>query len=836
MWKFPGLDANLTRPYPGGDTIMRVLSYKVLLCCSAVLVGGAALDRAQAQGRPDDGKVSAKSHQVSRRSHRASGTDSSVLGPTGPQTEEIAVTGSARRSDGVTNTTPGGGLMPVQTAPRSQSGVTRDWIAKQAPTGNISSMIANLPGVTFASQDPLGVTGDTLTIRGFNESQIGYLFEGAPLADPINYQPYTSMLVDTENLGSVTVSQGSPDLNAPLFNATGGEISATALNPSHHAGGYLSLMGGTHSANKEFIRLETGDIGHSGVRGFVSFSHLSNNNWRGPGGLKRYHIDAKFIKEWGEDNSVTALFGYNAQQQTSWVEPTAAQWNQSGPNVYYSKTYTPGNTKYYKLNFGGFNSLDVVVPTHFTLSDELRLNVTPYFVHQHGPSVGGETIPQVGGYVGTQQYGDLNQPYATNGKLTTASVDPWDQNSSAINSSLSWTHGINNLTFGYWYSYTTHQEVETFTPVNYQGVAANLYGKYPIYVPGGPILSGYNLNFKQQVNALFIADTVKLLNDRLTISAGFRAAMVSRSGTNNVPGADPYKVVGNYFEPLPQFSASYRITPHDQIYMNGSTSFRAPESVEAYSQIFDPNSSHAVIQPSALKSEYDISEEIGYRHTGLYNFSLSLFNANMTNHQVTSSGYIPGTNMLISEPINVGGQTSRGVQAEFGLKPWHHFSPYVSAQYLHSTMDNNVPVGAQNAAGQSVIDYLPTAGKRATAAPKVTASVGLQYDDSHIFGNFALRYQGSQFSTFMNDQKIPGYVVSDITLGYRLSRVGPLKGPKIQLNLINIGNNIYRSTPGSFAATAQSRKGIFGNTVSAGSPVYLVGGNFAALVSLSTGF
>jgi len=33
-----------------------------------------------------------------------------------------------------------------------------------------------------------------------------------------------------------------------------------------------------------------------------------------------------------------------------------------------------------------------------------------------------------------------------------------------------------------------------------------------------------------------------------------------------------------------------------------------------------------------------------------------------------------------------------------------------------------------------------------------------------------------------------------------------------------------------------SRKGIFGNSVSAGSPVYLVGGNFAALVTLSTGF
>ncbi|GBR42375.1 TonB-dependent receptor [Neoasaia chiangmaiensis NBRC 101099] len=768
-----------------------------------------------------------------------------MLGPAGPQTEEIAVSGSARHADGVTNTTPGGGLMPRQTAPRSQSGVTRDWIAKQTPSGNISSMIANLPGVVYANQSPLGTAGDTLTMRGMNESQIGYLFEGAPLADPINYEPYTSMLVDTENLGSVTVSQGSPDLDAPLFNAVGGQISATEMNPSHQYGGYLSLLGGTHSANKEFLRLDTGDIGNTGIRGFASFSHLSNNNWRGPGGAERYHIDSKFVKEWGEDNSITAIFGYNRQEQTTWREPTAAQWKQYGTGFNYSPTYYPGNSTYYKLNFGNLNSLDVIAPMHFTLAHNLTLNVTPYYVHQNGPSVGGENIPASGGYYGTMQYGDLNQPNSyvgANGQrmLTTAGVDPWNQKTGAINASLNWTLGSNTLSFGYWYSYTTHEELSTFAVVDPSGKAANAYGRYGITVPGtgGALLSGYNLNFVQQVNALYLADTLKLLDDKLTLSAGFRAAMVARQGTNDVPGADPYKVVGNYFEPLPQFSASYQITPRDQIYLNGTTSFRAPESVEAYSQIFDPNSAHAVEQPGSLKPEYSIGEEIGYRHTGkLINFQISAFNMNLTNHQVTSSAYIPNTNMLISEPINIGGETSRGIQGELGLKPWHHFSPYVSAQYLHATLDNNVPVSAKNAAGASVIDYLPTAGKTMVAAPHWTASVGLSYDDNkHFFGNFDLRYVGSQWSTFMNDQRIPYYVVSDISLGYRFPHVPHLKGPKIQLNLINIGNNLYRSSPGSFSATAQGRRGIYGNAISAGSPVYLTGGNFAALVSLSTGF
>lgn len=823
---------------------MRISEQKLLLCCSVMAMAFPRwIATAHARGEKSVGAPSSAiegaypSTPHPARRQRDSGTEASVLGQN-PQAEEISVSATARHADGTTNTTPGGGLMPHQTAPRSQSGVTRDFIAKQAPTGNISSMIANLPGVVYANQSPLGTTGDRITMRGMNESQIGYLFEGAPLADPINYQPYTSMLVDAENLGSVTVSQGSPDLNAPTFNAVGGQITAMALNPSHKYGGFVSLMGGNKSANKEFLRLDTGDIGQTGIRGYVSFSHLSNNNWRGPGGQKRYHVDAKFVKEWGEENSVSAIFGYNRQEQNAFRNPNAAQWKQWGTGFNYDSSYYPGNALYYKLQLTNLNSLDVIMPMHFTLGHNLKLSVTPYYVHQNGPSVGGQNIPNSGGYFGTEQYGNLNLPYATNGNVTTASIDPWNQKVGAVNTSIDWKVGHNTLSAGYWYSYAMHEEHSTFALVDFNGLATNSYGKYPIKVPDGRLLSGYNLNFMQQTNALYIADTLKLLDDKLTLSAGFRAVMVYRHGTNLIPGADPYKLARNYFAPLPQFAASYQITPKDQIYINGTTSFRAPASVQAYSQIFSPGSPNAASQPGDLRGEYAIGEEIGYRHAGsLYNVQVSLFNMNLTNHQVTSTSYIPNTQTLVSTPINVGGETVRGIQGEFGLKPWHHFSPYVSAQYLHATTDNNLPVSSVNAAGQSVIDYLPTKGKTMVASPKWTASVGLSYDDNkRFFGNFDLRYVGAQWSTFMNDQRIPYYIISDITLGYRLPHVPHLKGAKIQLNLINIGNNIYRSAPAGYSVSARTRAGIYGSTTTPGSPLYMTGGNFAALVSVSSGF
>jgi len=181
----------------------------------------------------------------------------------------------------------------------------------------------------------------------------------------------------------------------------------------------------------------------------------------------------------------------------------------------------------------------------------------------------------------------------------------------------------------------------------------------------------------------------------------------------------------------------------------------------------------------------------------------------------------------VSEPLNVGGETARGVQAELALGNWHHFSPYLSGQYLHATIDNNYNAG---------IDYLPTAGKKAPSSPKFTGSIGLRYDDGTFFGNFSLRYVDTQYTTFMNDESLHSYVTSNMTLGYRMQKLGPAKHPTIQLNLMNLGDNNYLSGASSTSGNAKATKGVYGNTVAGSSPVYIVGGGFAALVSVSTGF
>jgi iron complex outermembrane recepter protein len=227
-----------------------------------------------------------------------------------------------------------------------------------------------------------------------------------------------------------------------------------------------------------------------------------------------------------------------------------------------------------------------------------------------------------------------------------------------------------------------------------------------------------------------------------------------------------------------------------------------------------------------VKDEYSISEELGYRYQGaLFDASATFFNYNFFNKQVTTQVDLNGA--LINSSVNAGGQTSRGIDAEIGLKPYYHFAPYVSAEYLNATIDDNFPIDG---------DYLPTKGKSAVRSPKFSGAVGVAYDDGTYFGNLGIKYVSSQYSTFMNDEKIPDYATADITIGYRFPNFYYAKHPEIRLNLQNITDTHFLSGIANPTSNAQNATGIHGTAIAGASPTYYIGSGFAAIVTITTAF
>ena len=341
-----------------------------------------------------------------------------------------------------------------------------------------------------------------------------------------------------------------------------------------------------------------------------------------------------------------------------------------------------------------------------------------------------------------------------------------------------------------------------------------------IRLADGRTLSAQEAHTREQANVLFVGDTLTLLGGRLRIDAGMKYAMVNRDGTNSLPGPQ-YRVGLNSAQPLPRAALRYQATKQVQLFASVSTNFRSPTEYVLYNtyDVFGDQFTKGTSQ----RDEYSISEEIGIRYQGrLLDATLTGFNYNFTNRQVATL-----VNSVIGSSINAGGQTSRGVDAELGLLPIHHWRPYISAEYLHATIDNNFSADGFT---------LPTAGKIAVRSPAFQGAVALDYDQGTYFGNLSLKYTGSQYATFDDDQKIASHSQADATLGLRLPDFGFIRKPEVRLNLINIADAKFLSGVASVTPNAQDARGVHGGLLSGVSPTYYVGPGFAAVLTLASAF
>ncbi|QEH95464.1 TonB-dependent receptor [Gluconobacter thailandicus] len=753
--------------------------------------------------------------------------------PAAPKTEHITV---HRVSDSAPGHQPGGGLIHPENSVRSVSTVSRDYMDKQPPMATAYQLASMLPGANVATSDPFGFSPNTnLTVRGLNNDAIGYVLEGTPLNDVAYYSGYPSQFADSENYSQVALAQGSADLDSPVLNAAGGLMSLSFLDPSQKAGGFASVSYGSFDTNREFIRLETGNIGNSGIRGFVSYSHSASDNWRGPGRDKRQHVDFKFLREWGQGNRASLIGSFNTTVTSYYPQVTMESWKADGIHGannlagHYDASNADNAVNYWRLWRAPERTFYAGAPIHLHLTHKLSLDVTPYAQFAYGNVPGGSTLTETGLYNGTQPLSDtLTLPNAQDGTAVVRANYTQRSYRSGFNSALHYKTGWNDFVLGYWYDYGDDNEQQPFTTVSATGASGDIWAENSsslIHLANGQKLLGGSFHTISQTNALYVGDHISLLHDRLTIEAGFKAVMMSRAGTNNVPGPQ-YRVASTSMEPLPRLGVRWRIDEQNQIFFNATTNFRAPDQTALYNT-YDPTSGALATTGSAdVRNEYSISEELGYRRTGQWIIgSLTLFNYNFTNRQISTLASQNGS--IIQTTMNAGGQTSRGVDVEIGLRPWHHFSPYVSGEYLHAIIDNNIASGG---------DLLPTKGKIAVRSPTLQAAAGITYDDGHIFGVATLHYTGHQYATFMNDERMSDRTTGDISVGYRFGDVSRLHKPTLRLNFINITNERSLSGVASPTLNAKDTTGIYGSTISGSAPSYYIGGGFAALFTASTGF
>ncbi|WP_420145722.1 TonB-dependent receptor [Sphingobium sp.] len=718
------------------------------------------------------------------------------------------------------------GLLPDQTAPKAVSSIAEAFIGKQAPTLNAFQLVNLLPGANVSSSDPYGLSAtSSLTLRGLGQDQIGVLLEGAPQNDIGYYYAYPSQFADAENVRQIALSQGAADIDAPVVAAAGGTLSLTLDDPKATMGALVNLSAGSYDQRRAFLRFDTGDIGGSGVRAFLSYSNNRADNWRGPGHDRRQHIDAKLLHEWGEGNRASLAISYNDAITSTYPSPTMADWKADGRGFNFTKTYGDGDTSYWRLYRAPFRNLYFAAPVHIRLTDALAFDSSAYLQMGHGNSPYGTQLATTGNYLGTEE---LTQPIALPGAVDGVAtvLGNWTGRQRRVGdvSKLTLQAGNHRIVAGLWFDYGTDRVTQSYTSVDANGRPFDAWGYQDkaIRTADGRLLAYENQRTVTVTKGFFLSDSIAL-TPRLTIDAGFKGVSLLRNGRNYLPGPQS-KVHVDSFAALPRAAVHYRLDDRQQLFANITTNFRTPNEFALYNAYYD---GELVSQGTdALRNEYSVSQELGYRYIGPnLSFSLTAFHYHFRNRQVAT--VVNSGGALVNATINGGSQTSYGLDGEIDWRPVQGFSLYASGEYLHTRLDDDLMVGS---------DLLPTKGKRAVASPRFQFGLGSTYDDGRLFGSAALKYVGRQYATFMNDESIRGYATLDMAIGLHLAGLIDAQRMDVRLNAINLTNPRVLSGIQAIGSNAGDVVGRNGTLIAGSAPGYYIGSGRAFVVTLSRAF
>lgn len=718
------------------------------------------------------------------------------------------------------------GLLPDQTEPKAVSAISADFIVKQAPTLNAFQLVNLLPGATVASADPYGLsTSSSLTLRGLGQDEIGVLMEGAPQNDIGYYYAYPSQFADPGNIRQIALAQGSVDLDSPTVAGAGGLLSLTLDDPkaTTQVRGDLSL--GSHALRRMFVRVDTGTLGDSGAKAFLSYSHTRADNWRGPGYDLRQHVDAKLLREWGQGNRASLALSYNDANSSSYPSPTLAEWQAQGRGFNFDANYTPGSTSYWRLYRAPFRNLYASAPVHVSLSDRLTLDTTSYLQFGYGNSPYGTQLATTGNFLGNEELtAPIALPNAVDGVATVLGNYTGDQRRLGQVVKLTRAAGIHRITAGLWFDHGIDRVTQTYTAVGPDGQPADRWGyrSRAIRTADGRLLAYENQRTITVIKSLFVADSIAL-TPQLTVDLGVKGINMLRSGRNYLPG--PQQAVRRESNiALPRAAVRYAIDDRQQVFANITTNFRTPNEFTLYDSYI--GGQVTTRGADTLKNEYSVSQELGYRFIGTrLSASVTGFHYRFRNRQLAT--VVDNGGALVNSTLNAGGQSSYGVDAEIDYRPVAGLSLYASGEYLRARISDDLPVGN---------DLLPTRGKRAVSSPTWQFGAGGIYDDGRLFGSIAGKYVGRQYATFVNDESIPGYATLDLSIGVHLADWLDGKRTDLRLNAINVTDPHVLAGVQAVTTNARDVVGRGGTVITGNAPAYYIAGGAAVVATLSRSF
>lgn len=608
---------------------------------------------------------------------------------------------------------------------------------QQSSMSSILAMMDNLPGISINEGDAFG--GDdwstSITMRGFsidgNQQQLGMTIDGIPNGGS-NYGggAKANRYIDSENMETVQVSQGTSDLSSASLEALGGTFNFVSAMPAYEKTTKFALTRGDHDATRYFARHDTGQL-FGNTYAYASYSSTSNSRWVGEGsngGMTREHAEVKFITELGKLN-ITGRLSYDDADEDNYNSVSKAQfeqtpewdqltWNWTGV-PHFDQMFAEGWSTLRENTLGYVKfEYDISADMHFQITPYSHKNkgrgdwIPPYLVAavdaQGNPTNEGGSI--AGSYGFTDQLGNSLSP--TNGCTDNLSW-PWNsgaglapscydqhaipvmsyrhthyaKNRLGMTANFDWSIGINDIAFGLWSESTDRDESRDWHKV----VDARVYHHFDEV----PYWTQYSNSFQTDTLKLYAQDTLNFGD--LTVNLGIQKYFVDIEKYDNFAKAVTGKVNSDS-DVLFSTGVIYQINENVEVFAGYSENFSAIKDgvLERDSSTLDE------IEPETAEN---IDVGVRYNNESI-DFSATYYSISFDNRitfiapgsDTSGIDYTIGTNGTY---LNVGGIESNGFELSASYRFNDNWDIYSSYTNNDSTYVGNAP-GFE--AGAKVVD------------------------------------------------------------------------------------------------------------------------------------
>lgn len=684
-------------------------------------------------------------HRLKR--HKLALSLAALLAPMSVPADEVPVLGTVNVNAAIN---PDGDLVqPDASKPATVYKVERETMRLfDSPGGtNAYTALAELPGVKVTTVDAYGLNNSQggqkgLRVRGeVSTHGVSGTVEGLSLGGP-GPGPGYLFLFDKENINSIDFAQGPMNASrAGLFNSYGA-IDSHLRWPEKQAGGEINLSAGRFGFMRGFVRADSGELA-SGTALFVSASQTSAEKWRGEGNSPSARGNVEFgISQHLGDLRLKALYAYNTQAQNNYKALTYAQAGDLAHYRYFDYGTNRTSSDYYDYNKQDFQNQALIGQIDYDFGPATTLTIKPFYAKEEG--------------------------YYLYAGQTNTQVLKWlvDHATYGVSSELKTRLASTDLKLGYAWTSAAPPGPPTARK-QYQIVGGKLvFQQWAMLskLVERHLFQNLYLAAEQRLGAWKLDGSVRYVNERLPGIDAFNAGAATAGASWDVTEQDAISratknasrsVSGRSLENiLPQLGASYALSQAIEFRINAGQTIGGP-SFDAFNQAPTGTFTRSQQYWDQLKPEVASGVDIGAR-IRLDNAFIdpTIYFSRSRNKGV--SVFNAATNSVYSQ--NIGKTEASGFQLASGWSATNTLQFVSAISYSRSVFRENVLT-----TGGATLDV---EGKQLPDVPKWMGNVGAIWRYQGISVAPVLQYVGPRWTTSTYTERIPGYWLTDFTVGY----------------------------------------------------------------------